>query len=260
MIEKNRVYLFGNWKMNMNRANIDQFFTICRDRLLSGSVSTEIVMAIFVPYVYLDRAVQTVRSLGLSDRISLGVQNIHPAEKGAFTGEISISMAKDCGAEYSIVGHSERRHIFKEEDSLIGEKVMACLKNSLKPVLCVGETLEERKTGSTWKVIERQLESALAGINDPADLIVAYEPVWAIGTGLSASSEDAQEVCKMIRTWLSDNFTNYSGRIPVLYGGSVKPSNSRELLSMQDIDGGLIGGASLDAGSFVDMVDIMGKM
>lgn len=255
-----RTYLFGNWKMNMDKTKIDHFFTICRDRMLSGSVSGDIVMAIFVPFVYLDRVVQTVRAFGLADKISIGVQNVHPEDRGAFTGETSIPMAVECGATFSILGHSERRHIFKEDNTFIGDKVRACLKKAIKPVLCVGETLEEREDKKTWSVIENQLEKCLDGIDNPRGLIVAYEPVWAIGTGLSASSEDAQNVCKMIRVWLNDRFTDYPGRIPVLYGGSVKPSNSRELLSMQDIDGGLIGGASMDAGSFIDMLEITGNM
>jgi triosephosphate isomerase len=243
-------YLFGNWKMNMNGAEIDRFF---HDLASSFPEKSETVMAIFPPFVYLERTVRLAKSMGVADKLSIGVQNVHEADKGAYTGEISVEMALDCGAEYSLIGHSERRHVFGESEERIAAKVNACCSRGLRTVLCVGETLEERDRGVTWETVERQLKSGLSGDKIQSDsILVAYEPVWAIGTGRSASPEDAQEVCGAIRKWLSGRFAGAT--VPILYGGSVKPDNSESLFSMTDIDGGLVGGASLDPGSFLYMV------
>ncbi|PIE54928.1 MAG: triose-phosphate isomerase [Dethiosulfovibrio peptidovorans] len=237
-------YLFGNWKMNMSGADTDHFF----DNLPSASRS-DVTMAVFPPSIYLERAFRAVERSG--SPVALGVQNVHSAHHGSYTGEISISMALDCGATYALVGHSERRHIFGESDEATAQKLEACSCEGLRPVLCVGETLKEREAGKTWVVVERQLNTGLAGSVNPDLLLVAYEPVWAIGTGCTASPGDAQEVCGAIRRWLRGRFPGKG--IPILYGGSVKPDNASGLFAMADIDGGLVGGASMNPSSFAAM-------
>jgi len=189
--------------------------------------------------------------------VKLGAQNMHPAANGAFTGEISAEMLRSHFASYVILGHSERRSIFGETDAFVNEKVQAAIKNQLKPILCVGESLEEREAGATLDVIERQLEGGLKDIDGEttAGIVVAYEPVWAIGTGKVATPEQAQEVHAFIRGWLESRYDkSTSQKMRLLYGGSMKPSNAQELLAQADIDGGLIGGAALEANSFVDLV------
>jgi len=187
--------------------------------------------------------------------ILLGGQNMFYEERGAFTGEISPLMLKDVGCSYVILGHSERRHIFGEDDELINKKVVSAVKHGLIPILCVGELLEERERGETEKVVKEQLRKGLAGLTSSDDFVVAYEPVWAIGTGKTATPEQAQEVHEFIRGVLSELFgREKADEVRVLYGGSVKPENARGLISMPDIDGALVGGASLNAESFSKIV------
>ena len=187
--------------------------------------------------------------------ILLGGQNMFYEERGAFTGEISPLMLKDVGCSYVILGHSERRHIFGEDDELINKKVVSAVKHGLIPILCVGELLEERERGETEKVVERQLRKGLAGLTSSDDFVVAYEPVWAIGTGRTATPEQAQEVHEFIRGVLSELFgREKADEVRILYGGSVKPENAKGLISMPDIDGALVGGASLNAESFSKIV------
>lgn len=189
--------------------------------------------------------------------IRLGAQNMHPEASGAFTGEISAGMLRALFATHVILGHSERRAYFAETDAFINKKVIAALKNQLKPILCVGETLAERESGSTLKVVQTQLEAGLEGVSkDQAPtVVVAYEPVWAIGTGKVATTDQAQEVHAFIRGLLTKLFTEpVAQKVRILYGGSMKPSNAPELLAQKDIDGGLIGGAALEARSFVELV------
>ncbi len=245
-----KIHLFGNWKMNMSRETTDSFFKALAVKI--GSVPDNVDIALFPPSVYLEGAHRAITNLGIGDRVSLGVQNVYHEDKGAFTGEVSPSMALELGATYSILGHSERRTLFGETSDTVGKKVSFCLSKGLKPVLCVGETLDQRDGGEAWDVVESQLLIGLTELDDPSSLMIAYEPVWAIGTGRSASPDDAQYMCRSIRLCLERRFG--PNRIPVLYGGSVKPDNSRELFSMDDIDGALVGGASLDPNSFLDMV------
>ena len=187
--------------------------------------------------------------------VLLGGQNMFYEERGAFTGEISPLMLKDVGCSYVILGHSERRHIFGEDDELINKKVVSAVRHGLIPILCVGELLEERERGETEKVVERQLKRGLAGLTSSDDFVVAYEPVWAIGTGKTATPEQAQEVHEFIRGVLSELFgREKADEVRVLYGGSVKPENAKGLISMPDIDGALVGGASLNAESFSKIV------
>jgi triosephosphate isomerase len=200
------------------------------------------------PFVYLW---ETGRLLKDSD-VQLGCQSISAEAQGAFTGEVSAAMVRDVGCRYAIVGHSERRHLYGESDALVARKFVAAQAHGLVPVFCVGETLDERESSRTNEVVARQIDAVLAvtGVRAFARAIVAYEPVWAIGTGRNASPEQAQEVHSMIRTKLATLDAMIAQSVRILYGGSVKASNARELFSMPDIDGGLVGGASLKADEF----------
>ncbi|UNC90792.1 triose-phosphate isomerase [Candidatus Contubernalis alkaliaceticus] len=189
--------------------------------------------------------------------IKLGAQDLFWEKEGAYTGEVSPYLLSDLGVSYVIVGHSERRGYFGETDSQVNDKVKAAFSFNIKPIFCIGESLEQREEGITKKVIERQLEQGLLGVDSSsaADLTIAYEPIWAIGTGRSASVEDAREVIAFIRQWVFDNFSpEIAQNIPILYGGSVNPDNLEDLLAQEEIDGALIGGASLKEDSFIKMV------
>ena len=189
--------------------------------------------------------------------VKLGAQNMHPEASGAYTGEVSAGMLRALFATHVILGHSERRAYFGETDAFVNKKVLTALKNQLKPILCVGETLAEREAGSTLAVVQRHVESGLAGVTaeQMANVIIAYEPVWAIGTGKVATTAQAQEVHAFIRDLLTKLYgAPVAQKVRILYGGSMKPSNAPELLSQKDIDGGLIGGAALEARSFIDLV------
>ena len=201
---------------------------------------------------------ETASTLIKDSPVKLGAQNMYFEENGAFTGEISPSMLKSAGAEYVILGHSERRTIFCETDQLINKKIKAAVKFVLKPIFCIGETLIERENGITFKVIETQVRNGLEGLNeqDLVNLILAYEPVWAIGTGKTATPQQAQEVHKFIRDLISKVISSdFADKIVIQYGGSVKPDNAKELLSQPDIDGALVGGACLKSESFLKIVE-----
>jgi len=185
----------------------------------------------------------------------VGAQNMHPAESGAFTGEVSAQMLLTMGCSYVIIGHSERRHIFGESDDFCADKVEQAMIAGLQPVLCVGETLEQREAGSTESVVASQLAPATERLGDPGSLVVAYEPVWAIGTGITATPDQAEDVHQFIRNELSKRWGEKSSKTRILYGGSVKPDNAGELLSKPNLDGALVGGASLDVESFKLIVE-----
>ena len=241
----------GNWKMHHGASATRTFF---RDFApdLGESAPT---LIIFPPALSLAAAVE---SRGGRPEVHLGVQNIHWEEKGAFTGESSVSMALAAGATYALIGHSERRHIFRETDEEVSLKVGACVASGLTPVVCVGETLEERRAGRLEEVIERQLETALEGLAGcpEAHFMVAYEPVWAIGTGETATPEDAAGAHTLLRTVLRKALVeDHAEEVPILYGGSVKPGNAGEPLSADEVDGVLVGGASLDAESFARIAE-----
>ena len=190
-------------------------------------------------------------------QLRLGAQNMHPEKSGAFTGEISAEMLRALFVSHVILGHSERRTLFGETDGFINLKVLAALKNQLRPIFCVGETLTEREAGATLKVVQAQVERGLEGVGreQAVEIVVAYEPVWAIGTGKVATTAQAQEVHAFIRSLLTKLFGDVvAQKIRILYGGSMKPANAPELLAQPDIDGGLIGGASLEARSFLELV------
>ena len=240
----------GNWKMNMlpNEAMsmISNLTPLVKD------ADSEVVLC--VPYTDLFYSLLTAQETN----IKIGAQNMHFEEKGAYTGEISGKMLKSIGVEYVIIGHSERRQYFAETDETVNKKLKAAFANGLKPIVCVGETLEERESGKAFEIITNQTQKALDGLTDEqvANTIIAYEPVWAIGTGKTATSEDANEACKKIREKIAKIYgQNVADRVIIQYGGSMKPENAKELLEMSDIDGGLIGGASLKAESFEKIVN-----
>jgi triosephosphate isomerase len=240
----------GNWKMNKTSADAS---TLVQEIVAEVGRVTDVDILVCPPFTSLESAGKLLEG----SNVKLGAQNMHHEASGAYTGEISASMLRSTFATYVILGHSERRTYFAENDKFINQKVLAALKNQLKPVLCVGETLAERESGATLKVVQTQLEGALEGVSkeQATSVVVAYEPVWAIGTGKVATTEQAQEVHAFIRSLLVKLFGDaIAQKVRILYGGSMKPSNAPELLAQKDIDGGLIGGASLESRSFVELV------
>lgn len=236
----------GNWKMNGSRESVKALI----DGLKAGRgdvKSTEIVVC--APYVFLGEVDAMLDGSG----IALGAQNLSTEASGAFTGEISADMLKDFGCNYVIVGHSERRALYGEDDALVAKKFAVARAAGLKPILCVGETLEEREKGITEEVVARQLDAVieLEGVDALADGVIAYEPVWAIGTGKTASPEQAQDVHAFIRSRIADKSAGVAEKVRIQYGGSMNAGNCVELLAKPDIDGGLIGGASLKAEDFL---------
>jgi triosephosphate isomerase len=235
----------GNWKMHGSRAENASLVSGLLDLLQPGK-QAEILLC--PPFPYLMETARLLKDSG----VSLGAQSVCAEPQGAFTGEVSAAMLKDVGCRYVLVGHSERRQVYAESDVLVARKFMAALSQGLVPVLCVGETLDEREAEQTGAVVSRQLEAVLAvsGVQSFAGAVIAYEPVWAIGTGRTASPEQAQAVHAMIRAKVAQLDATIGGSVRLLYGGSVKASNARELFAMPDIDGGLVGGASLKADEF----------
>ena len=235
----------GNWKMHGSRAENASLVSGLLDLLQPGK-QAEILLC--PPFPYLMETARLLKDSG----VSLGAQSVCAEAQGAFTGEVSAAMLKDVGCRYVLVGHSERRQVYAESDVLVARKFMAALSQGLVPVLCVGETLDEREAEQTGAVVSRQLEAVLAvsGVQSFARAVIAYEPVWAIGTGRTASPEQAQAVHAMIRAKVAQLDATIGGSVRLLYGGSVKASNARELFAMPDIDGGLVGGASLKADEF----------
>jgi triosephosphate isomerase (TIM) len=244
----------GNWKMNMLR---DSSIALIHQLLDKSKPSDKVEVAVCPPAVYLHDVGASLRG----SHIALGAQNMYHTEEGAFTGEISGKMLKDLGCRYVILGHSERRQLMGETDAQVNQKVMAALKVGLVPIVCVGETLEQRESGQTTTVVRTQTEGSLAGLTaeQAAGIVLAYEPVWAIGTGKTASPAQAEEVHADIRGLLTKLFgTDTAQKIRIQYGGSVKADNAKELLSQPNIDGALVGGASLKADSFLPIIDAAG--
>jgi triosephosphate isomerase len=243
-------FIAGNWKMNMNTASAVSLASgLVKE--LEGVDSVDV--AVCPPFVYL----QAVAAALSASNIALGSQNVYFEEKGAFTGETSCDMLKDVCCTYAIIGHSERRHVMGETDELINKKISAAINSGLLPVFCVGELLEERQAGTTNDVVARQVKKGLEGIcNERIQAVtIAYEPVWAIGTGLTATPEQAQEVHAMIRGLLTDMYgEDIAQSLRIQYGGSAKPDNTAELMSQPDVDGLLVGGASLKVEDFAAMV------
>lgn len=236
----------GNWKMNGSSVACAEL----ADDILAGMpLSDSVKLIICSPYLYLDKLAHKLTETSLS----LGAQNVSQYESGAYTGEISPRMLRDIGCEYVVVGHSERRAMMAESNEIVALKFKAALSEGLKPILCVGETLQEREANQTESVIDEQLNAVLdvAGVEAFETAVIAYEPIWAIGTGRTASPEQAQYVHSHIRVVISSRSKQIASAIQVLYGGSVKGDNAAGLFKMTDIDGGLIGGASLKAADFL---------
>ncbi|MCS7199713.1 MAG: triose-phosphate isomerase [Caldimicrobium sp.] len=247
-------YLFvGNWKMNHTLEETRKFFEVFLEKIGEVDLSDRLI-AIAPPFTSLYYASSLVKD----SPIKLCAQNAHFADRGAFTGEISPLMLREIGVEYVIIGHSERRHIFGEKDSLIAKRVEGVYKFGLTPILCVGETLSEREVGQTLEVVERQIKRGLEHISEllPERLVIAYEPVWAIGTGVNATPEQAEEVHSYLRELLKELYGERAREIRILYGGSVTPENVNSLMSKPNIDGVLVGGASLDPQKFLSIVSI----
>ena len=240
----------GNWKMNASKDSVDN---LIKD-LLTGMDGITSEVLVCAPFPYLAQ----VELLIQGSKVMLGAQNLNINPSGAYTGEVSADMIKDFGARHVIVGHSERRSLYGETSAMVAEKTKAALNAGLTPLLCIGESIEQRDSGNTEAVIEKQLSAVieLVGIEAFNQIIIAYEPVWAIGTGVTATPEQAQEVHLFIRSLLAKNDESVAQKTPILYGGSMNASNASELISCADIDGGLIGGAALKAEDFLQICKV----
>lgn len=241
-----RTLIAGNWKMNGSLSSIEELINGIKDGLAEV---TNAEMAVCPPAVYISK----VNDLIGDAKIGLGSQNICDQESGAFTGELAPSMLKEFNCQYAIIGHSERRSLYGESDELVAKRVAMAIQSGITPLFCIGETLEERESGVMEDVVSRQLDAVIdtQGIEAIGQCVIAYEPVWAIGTGVTASPEQAQAVHAFIRNKLSALSADVAEKVQILYGGSMNAGNAKELLSQPDIDGGLIGGAALKAGDFL---------
>ncbi|UZR30492.1 triose-phosphate isomerase [Methylococcus mesophilus] len=242
-----RPLVIGNWKMNGRSASVARLL----NDILSGIGDCKAEVGVCVPFVYIPQASETLKGT----KVMLGAQNVADHNSGAFTGEISAGMLREFGCELAIVGHSERRLLYGESNELVASRYEQAIQGHLKPILCVGETLEQREQGRTLAVIGAQIDTVFefAGVQSLEHAVIAYEPVWAVGTGRSATTGQAQEVHYHIRSLIARWNPEVAQAVQIIYGGSVKPENSAELFAMPDIDGGLIGGASLDARAFLSI-------
>ncbi len=243
-------FIAGNWKMFKTqkeaRAFAEEFKQLYR--------GTDVRAAICAPYLDLPLLVECFAG----NSIKVGAQNVHFAEEGAYTGEVSVAMLEEIGVDYCVVGHSERRQYFSETDETVNKKLHALFASSILPILCIGEVLEERDAGKAHEVVENQLTKDLAGLSSEqvSSLTIAYEPVWAIGTGRNATPDQADEMCGFIRDMIEKLYDETIGdRVVIQYGGSVKPSNATDLMNMPEIDGALVGGASLNPRDFMDIIE-----
>ncbi len=246
----------GNWKMNKN---LEEGLALVSEasNMIKDEYNGNALVVFIPPFIHINAVSKMLE--GYENQFS-GAQNCSNHQSGAYTGEISASMIKSCGANYVIIGHSERRQYFNEHNQWLAQKIDACLKNNLLPIYCCGETLEERESEQHFQVIESQIKEGLfhLNVNDFLKITIAYEPVWAIGTGKTASTAQAQEVHAFIRTLIASHYSNeIANEITIQYGGSVKPENAAELFAAPDIDGALIGGAALQSRSFTDIVKAM---
>ncbi|MBT3208373.1 MAG: triose-phosphate isomerase [Bacteroidetes bacterium] len=243
----------GNWKMNNSlKRGIELGAEV--NKLVRKNANPDVNVILCTPYIHLTEIANIVDK----DIVKIGAQNCSSEPKGAYTGEISARMIKSTGANHVIIGHSERRQYFLENDEILLKKLILTLENDLIPIFCCGELLEQRNAGTHFDIVKKQIEEVLFGLseNDFSKIIIAYEPVWAIGTGVTASSEQAQEMHLFIRNTISEKFgKTIAQNTTILYGGSCKPSNAKELFANADVDGGLIGGASLDANDFLALIN-----
>src|SRR5690625_2715616 len=245
----------GNWKMNKTR---DEAVAFIEKAVEKVEASEQVEAVVCAPFPYLSELVEKAKD----SHVKIGAQNMHYEKDGAYTGEVSPEMLVDIGVTYVIIGHSERREYFAETDESVNKKVKAAHKHNLTPIVCVGETLEQREAGETKSHVENQVKAALDGVSeeDVEKTIIAYEPIWAIGTGKTASSEDANEVCAHIRKVVADIVSeDVANQVIIQYGGSVNSDNVDELLATSDIDGALVGGASLEVDSFIQLVQAGAK-
>lgn len=241
----------GNWKMNKTFDEANAFIDAVKNEIQEND---QVEAVICSPFPFLASLIERTKGTA----IKIGAQNMHFEEEGAFTGEVSPVMLKDLGVTYVIIGHSERREYFQETDEIVNKKTHAAFQHGLIPIVCVGETLEQREANETMDLVENQVKKAVEGLTkeQASKLIIAYEPIWAIGTGKTASSEDANEVCAHIREVMKGLYDEeVASEVTIQYGGSVNPDNIQELLAESDIDGGLVGGASLEAESFLKLVE-----
>ena len=241
----------ANWKMNKGPAETEAFLSEFLGNVGSVTESCEVVVG--APFVDLPKAAELLKD----SAVSLAAQNVSQFESGAYTGEVSTAMLKEVGVDFVILGHSERRSIFGETDEVINAKIKKTLEAGLKPIFCIGETLEEREAGQLEAVLTTQVTEGLKEVSAEAllNLVVAYEPVWAIGTGVTATPEQAQESHAKVRAILAELYgAEVAAQVRIQYGGSMKPGNAAELLGQEDIDGGLVGGASLESASFLELV------
>ena len=247
-----RLLVAGNWKMNKTNREAVSFVSELVDKV---KMFKRCEIAVCPPFTALSEVVEITNG----SNIEVGAQNVYPADSGAFTGEVSPLMLKDIGVDYVIIGHSERRKYFKETDEFVNQKVHSVVEKGLKVILCIGETLEERQANKTFDVVKRELVGGLKGItaSQLENIVIAYEPIWAIGTGITATPEQAEEVISFIRSEITKLYdTEVAQNFRILYGGSIKPDNFEAIVAEEDIDGGLVGGASLKVDSFARLVEI----
>lgn len=241
----------GNWKMHKVLSEATSFVDEVKGLIPSSQVVDSVVCA---PSLFLAQLVLSTKGT----EVKIGAQNMHFEESGAFTGEVSPVALKDVGVSYVIIGHSERREMFAETDETVNKKTLAAFQHGLTPIVCCGETLEQREAGQTNEIVGSQIQRALTGLTEEQarNVVIAYEPIWAIGTGKSSSAEEANETCGYIRKILAEQFSSaVADDVRIQYGGSVKPTNIKEYLSQPDIDGALVGGASLEAASFLQLLE-----
>jgi triosephosphate isomerase len=245
-------FVAGNWKMNTDSQSSVELIKALNSGF-TPELAEKVDTAVIPPFVYIQNVVNTAKT----GKISVGAQDVYFEKNGAFTGEISVEMLKDVGCNYVLCGHSERRHVIGEKDELINKKVSVGISGGLLVILCIGETLEQRESEQTESIVKTQLEKGLEGLNADkvSGITIAYEPVWAIGTGLTATPDQAQQVHSVIRKKLSEMYDdNTAEQVRIQYGGSVKPANAAEIMAQKDIDGVLVGGASLKADDFLAII------
>ena len=243
-------FIAGNWKMNKTISESEAFI----DALKNLPAKSEVESAVCAPFIHLPSLVAKAKDL----EVGIGAENAHYEASGAFTGEVSVDMLDDLGVDYIIIGHSERRELFNETDETVNKKAHAILNTGIVPIICVGESDEERESGIAASRVESQVEKALEGLSsdDVKKSVIAYEPIWAIGTGKSATKEDANEMCGVVRKKVEALYDEETAEaIRIQYGGSVKPANIKEYMSEAHIDGALVGGASLEADSFLELLE-----
>lgn len=243
-------FIAGNWKMFKNRAEAREF----AEEFKKLYKDTDVQTAICAPFTDLETLVEAFAGTD----IKVGAQNVHFADEGAYTGEVSVEMLEDIGVDFCIVGHSERRQYFAETDETVNLKLKKLLTGAIRPIMCVGESLDERDAGSAFDRVKSQLQLGLADIDakDAARIVIAYEPIWAIGTGRTATPEQAEEMCAFIRNTLIELYDeDTADEMIIQYGGSVKPANATDIMNMDEIDGALVGGASLKAKDFMEIID-----